>query len=257
MSTFRFDEKTHTYWLDGQRMTGVTTILGVINKPMLIQWAANMAIDYVVENASKEAKATHGFLMVDTQVIKDARTAHIRKRDGRAREGTATHALVEKYVKHCIENHGGEAQPITDYDNQLEAFVKWAVENKITFLESEKVMYHPDWFVGGTTDLVFLLDGKKYIADIKTSKAVYYEAHVQMAAYRKMLEVMGEGDIHGSVVIHLPPEGSLQTYYHFDFETNLAVFESALTIYRAKALYDGMESNEKKERKVKRLTKKK
>ena len=254
MSEFYFDEATHTYWLGDAKMTGTTTILGVIAKPMLIPWAANMAIDYVIANSSKEAVDTNGFLMVTPEVLKEARTAHARRRDQRASEGTDTHALVEEYVKDCIANHKGKAQPYETGDTQLSQFVAWALENKITFLESEKVMYHPEWFVGGTTDLLFKMGGKKYIADIKTSKAVYYEAHVQMAAYRAMLETMGEKEIHGSVVIHLPPKGNLETHYHFDYETNLRVFEAALTIYRAKAMYDGSESNEKKEKKAKKLT---
>lgn len=252
--TFRFEEKTHTYWLGDRKMTGTTTILGVINKPALIGWAANMCADYVLDHANKEALETNGFFMVAPEVVDQARTAHIRKRDTRATEGTNTHALVEEYVKNCITSGGGEAQTIETDDNQLHQFADWAVTNKVTFLESEKVMYHPDWFVGGTTDLLFLLNGQKYIADIKTSKAVYYEAHVQMAAYRAMLEQMGESDIHGSVIIHLPPSGALQTYYHFDYETNLEVFKAALTIYRAKQMYDGMESDQRKERKQAKLS---
>ena len=252
--SFRFDDKTHTYWYDGQRMTGVTTVLGVIAKPMLIGWAANQTADYILEHSSKEGLDSNGVLLVEPQVIEDARTAHTRTRDRRASEGTGTHKLVEDHVKSCIAN-GGEAAPHQTDDHQLYQFVDWAVTNKVTFLESEKVMYHPDWFVGGTTDLLFVIGGKKYIADVKTSKAVYYEAHVQMAAYRAMLENMGEGDIHGSVIIHLPPSGTLQTYYHFDFETNLSVFMAALTIYRAKQMYDGMESDQKKEKKQLKLTK--
>lgn len=254
--TFRFDEKTHTYWLNGQRMTGVTTVLGVIAKPMLIGWAANMCADYILEHANKESLETNGFLIVEPHTIEQARTAHAQKRDKRAAEGTGTHALVEQYVKMCISDNSGEAVPYVTDDHQLHQFVEWAVTNKVTFLESEKVMYHPDWFVGGTTDLLFVLNGQKYIADVKTSKAVYYEAHIQMSAYRAMLETMGESDIHGSVIIHLPPSGTLQTYYHFDYETNLEVFKSALTIYRAKQMYDGMESDERKVKKQIRLTKK-
>lgn len=251
--SFRFDEATHTYWLGEQRMTGVTTVLGVIAKPMLIGWAANMCADYILEHASKEGLDSNGVLLVEPQVIEDGRTAHSRKRDRRASEGTDTHALVETYVKSCINSNDGDAMPFTTTDHQLHQFVHWALENKVKFLESEKVMYHPEWFVGGTTDLLFVLGGKKYIADIKTSKTVYYEAHVQMAAYRAMLETMGETDIHGSVIIHLPPSGTLQTYYHFDLETNLNVFKAALTIYRAKQMYDGMESDQKKERKQQKL----
>jgi len=251
---FRFDSKTHTYYYDGAKMTGVTTVLGVIAKPMLIQWAANMAVDYILKYANMEAVELTGNFIVTPPMAEQARTAHTRQRDARAVAGTSTHNLVECYVKSTIEWNVGVAQPHETDNHQLRQFVEWAVANEVTFLESEKVMYHPDWFVGGTCDLVFLLGGKKYVGDVKTSKAVYYEAHVQSSTYQEMLKAMGETDFHGTVVIHLPEDGKLQTYYNFDQETNLSVFLAALTIYRAKAMYGTMESNEKKERKQKKLT---
>ena len=40
---FIYKDSNHSYTLDGKRLTGVTTILGVIAKPALIGWAARMA----------------------------------------------------------------------------------------------------------------------------------------------------------------------------------------------------------------------
>ena len=37
---FVFDEKEHAYFLNGKPMMGCTTVLSVIAKPALIQWAA-------------------------------------------------------------------------------------------------------------------------------------------------------------------------------------------------------------------------
>ena len=45
---FTFDEKRHRYYLDGKAMTGCTTVLGVIAKPALIQWAADKAAAYAL-----------------------------------------------------------------------------------------------------------------------------------------------------------------------------------------------------------------
>ena len=57
---FYFDEEKHRYYLDGKQMTGVTTILGVLAKPALIQWAANMAIDSVRGQVAKIATENDG-----------------------------------------------------------------------------------------------------------------------------------------------------------------------------------------------------
>ena len=48
---FTFDEKTHRYYIGDKQRTGTTTVLGILAKPALIQWAANMAVDYIKENA--------------------------------------------------------------------------------------------------------------------------------------------------------------------------------------------------------------
>ena len=40
---YQFSEEGHLHILDGKALTGVTTILGVIAKPALIQWSADEA----------------------------------------------------------------------------------------------------------------------------------------------------------------------------------------------------------------------
>ena len=49
-SNFKFNKEEHYYELDGKRLYGVTTVLGVIAKPALIPWAVKMAIDYIKDN---------------------------------------------------------------------------------------------------------------------------------------------------------------------------------------------------------------
>jgi hypothetical protein len=52
------------------------------------------------------------------------------------------------------------------------------------------------------------IDGKKYVGDSKTSNAVYPEYFYQTAAYRMMLEEMGEKDFSGSIIIRVGKDGS-------------------------------------------------
>lgn len=240
-SGFTFNPDTHVYKLDGKRMTGVTTILGVINKPALIGWAANMACDYVLEHAEKcEPKegSDEQIYWINADHIEDARKAHTRKKDARAMEGGDVHSLIEAYIKGLIEKNKGEANTAKylvpdDETTPLNRFITWARENNVQFLESEKVMYHPDWFVGGTADFVCLIDGKKYVGDIKTQKKIWDRVpFFQMAAYRGMLEQMGEEDFHGSLIVHLPMGGELETHFSYDYESELEGFLSALKLYR-------------------------
>ena len=86
---FHFEPSTHTYTFDGKRMTGVTTILGVIAKPALISWASNQAVDYIVgkSRATKDVFA----VSVTKQELEEARTAFAKKRDKAAESGTDIH----------------------------------------------------------------------------------------------------------------------------------------------------------------------
>jgi hypothetical protein len=42
-----FNPDKHLYTVDDKKIDGVTSILGVINKPALIAWAANCAADFI------------------------------------------------------------------------------------------------------------------------------------------------------------------------------------------------------------------
>ena len=63
---FVFDEKEHAYFLNGKPMLGCTSVLGVIAKPALIQWAANEAVKVtpavfaLLEQAQKISAETGG-----------------------------------------------------------------------------------------------------------------------------------------------------------------------------------------------------
>jgi hypothetical protein len=230
---FTFNPDTHVYKYDGKRMTGVTTVLGVINKPMLVPWASNMAVDYVIEHASKESLTLMGVYLVHKDTLELARKAHQRKKEARGQAGSDTHALVEQYARECIANHAGRPFPTENYP-PIQKFIDWALaQDDLVFLISEKVMYHPEWFVGGTADLVLLMAGKKYIVDLKTQKKIWDRVpFMQMSAYMEMLKHMGETDFHGSLIIHLPEEGELETHYSYDHESDLQAFLNALGLYR-------------------------
>jgi hypothetical protein len=44
-----FDEAKHRYTLEGKAMPGVTTILGVLDKPALPYWGNQIGVDGVIE----------------------------------------------------------------------------------------------------------------------------------------------------------------------------------------------------------------
>lgn len=238
---FSFNPDTHVYKLNGKRMTGCTTVLGVINKPALIGWASNMAVDYILDHSSSESLEVTGMYLVSKEVLELARKAHQRKKEERGVSGTNTHALVERYIKECISQHQGVPfkTNITDYA-PIKKFIVWALSHEsCVFLISEKVMHHPEWFVGGTADFVAIINGQKLIGDLKTQKKIWDRVpFIQMSCYRGMLERMGEKDFVGSIIVHMPEEGEIEAHYSYDHESDLGAWLHALGLYRYLNNYD-------------------
>ena len=259
MKDFKFNKEEHYYELDGRRLYGVTTILGVIAKPALIPWAVKMATDYIENNAkslrsfltelefSPKIEITNiekidaDILVVNSEILKEAKSAHRKKKEAAGEKGTDAHSQIEDYIKHCIDHRDGIATDKMGTNEQVNHFVNWATKNNIQFLASEKQLYSETAWVAGTTDMVFIKDGKKYVGDVKTSSAIYPEHFYQMAAYRMMLEEMGETDFAGSVVIRIGKDGkfneSKDVQWRYDYQTDLGAFMGALAIFKATESY--------------------
>lgn len=239
---YKFDEKNHIHTLDGKPLMGVTTVLSVISKPALIQWSANMACDYIsdwvetrIKKQSEDEPTEEMMVLVDDEsideirgIIKQARTAHRKKKESAGDWGTTVHKAIEEWIKEGKE-------PELEDENQVKVFnlfKDWATENKIKFLESEKHLYSKEMWIGGIVDMVFEMDGKKYIGDIKTSSGIYNEAFFQMGAYHLMLEEMGVKDIEGYIVINLKKDGKMDMKMAVDLDLNQTAFKHALGLYK-------------------------
>lgn len=232
-NNFTFNEKEHLYELDGKPLTGVTTILNVIAKPALIQWAASEAVNYVCNNIEELITATKER---QDELLKEAKTAHRRKKEDAGQKGTDVHALIEERIKGAIKNNDGYFDPQgIDENTQVQHFLNWAIDNKVQFLESEKRMYSKEKWTAGTCDFTCVINGKRYVGDIKTGGVYDRIPHFQTAAYRMMLEEAGD-NYEGSVIVNIKKDGKFNkekdVYYSHDYQTDLEGFLAALKLYR-------------------------
>lgn len=223
---YSFNKEKHIHTLNDRPLMGVTTILSVIAKPALIQWSANMACDYILKKF-EEIKYP---VAIDEQIyewIKDARSAHRKKKESAGDWGTSVHLAIEEWIKENKEPSLDEKG--TEVFNK---FKEWAIKENVKFLESEKHVYSEKLWIGGIVDLVIEMNGKKYIGDIKTSSGIYNEAFFQMGAYNLCLEEMGEHkDISGYLVINLRKDGKMDMMIAEDMEVNKKAFVSARDLY--------------------------
>lgn len=245
---FAFDADTHSYYLDGKPMTGVTTILSVISKN-LTWWAAGKALEELgwtnpkfvkrEEGIKIAGKARRNFFITNEQYydwLQDCYRAHDKSKKEAGVHGTDLHALVEDYVKACIDANDGK--PLTTFPFEITPFVEWAIKENIRFIASEKQVYSKEKFYAGTMDLVCEKDGKLFIADVKTGKTIYPEYYFQMAAYRLAWQEMGNEPLSGAAVIRMGKDGSFEIGWRYDYQTDLSAFMGALAIYRAKATFN-------------------
>lgn len=237
---FTFDEKGHQYKYDGKPVTGVTSVIGVLAKPALIGWAAKMAVEYIREyfNDNNRSLKTEGGDLEN--VFRAAEVAHTKKKEAAGTHGTDAHALVELYVKACIDGNNARPLPLAEEtENSIKPFIDWAQENVETFLFSERRMFNKDLFIAGTADFAYVgKDGKRYMADFKTSSGIYgIDYWLQVAAYRLLAEAEGDEPYDGATVVRLGKNGDFEVQHRFDYETDKEAFLACLTLYRAQATY--------------------
>jgi hypothetical protein len=173
------------YELAGVQYPSVTSILSQMEKPALISWASNCAVDHIAENI-KTIQNPSGPHVVD-HVLRDARQAFRHAGDKAKGIGTMVHDAIEQYVKGGKDAIG---EVPTEVENSLLAFYDWEAKNHVVWEESELTLFNTKDGYCGTCDAVATVNGVRYLVDFKTSKAVYDEYRLQLAAYREAYNLM-------------------------------------------------------------------
>lgn len=159
--------KIHTVYktLSGNRVPSVTTILGVLNKPALLEWAWKCGIDGL-----------------DYKAV----------RDNAADIGTLAHYLIMCHLKGEIPDTSEYSkEDIDKAENCLIKYLDWEKENKITPILVEQPLISEKYQFGGTIDCLARVNDSLILVDHKTGKAIYSEMFYQLAAYRQLLNEAG------------------------------------------------------------------
>ena len=120
----------------------------------------------------------------------------------------------------------------------IQKFIDWATVNVDQFLFSERRLSNKDLFIAGTADFAYVKDGKRYMADFKTSSGVYDISYwLQCAAYRFIAESEGDAKYDGCTIVRLGKDGSFEVMHRYDYETDLSAFMACLTLYRAQSTF--------------------
>jgi len=159
--------KAHTTYKNaaGDRVPGVTTVLGVLEKPALVRWAWSLGIEGI-----------------------DYR----KYTDEKADIGTLAHAMITEWIA------GREAATweypddiVSQAENSALSFYAWLGDKtfKLGFVEEPLVSELLQ--VGGTCDIYWMIDGLWTLDDLKTGKAIYGNYKAQASIYGDILRENG------------------------------------------------------------------
>jgi hypothetical protein len=197
----------HAYYLDGEKLPGVTTILGDgLAKPALINWAAKTVAGYALDNWDELAGQK------PSERLKVLEKAHYADRDAAGKRGTEVHGLAEKLAK------GEEVTVPDELAGHVEAYVRFLDEfGPQVVLTETPVVSLTSWPYAGTFDLIadFPTLGQRLLCDVKTARSgVFPDNALQLAAYRfstHRLSADGElqpmPEVDGCAVIHVRSDG--------------------------------------------------
>lgn len=206
--------KIHTVYKNaaGKRVPSVSTILGELAKPALIDWAWKLG----------------------TQGIN-----YREYRDALADIGTMTHRMILDHFRGVPTETAAYPEDVVNLaHNCYKSFEAWERQNKIEPVMMETPLVSELHQYGGTSDFLGYVNGHLTLIDFKTGKAIYPEHFIQLAGYSAIVNEHRPslGNIERYVVLNIP-RGSGES---FDTKTKSSlapewrIFKAALEIYRLK-----------------------
>lgn len=201
--------KVHTryYDKDGNILPGVTTILGVLNKPALVPWANNLGLQGIKVGA---------YVDVLAQI------------------GTIAHDMVLAHVEN--RKFGADDLPadlVDAAENSFLKYLEWEKNHIVEPILCEAALVSEPYDFGGTIDFYGKIDGVLTLKDYKTAKAIWPEHLYQVAAYRKLLETNDyKVDAVGILQIGRSEDEGFSEKVITDSTREWEIFKHCLELYR-------------------------
>lgn len=228
----------HSYFLDGEKCPGVTTILGDgIPKTGLIKWASDIPADFVANGLQLTRNAEGKVRIVADELVEELRqwqqsrtgakkipwnettplpraavadalsSLRYRDLDAAANRGAEVHLLAEQLA------HGFEVEVPPELAGHVESYVRFLNEWEPTNAIVEGVTVNRRWRYMGKFDLLAEFPGKVWssgiwqgrpvgrgLLDVKTARSgIFADVALQLQAYR-----FGETILRGAEEIPMP-----------------------------------------------------
>jgi len=199
-----------------QKIVGVTTALGKLDKPALIGWAYN--------------KGVNG--------------ENLYEKDESANVGTVVHARILGILLGYEIDKYNISQQVWDWsENSLNSFKEYIKGKVIKPIIAETPFVSEEYQYGGTLDLYGLVDDVRELWDFKSGSGIYESNIYQLAALRQLLIENGYESPERVIPINIPksPDDSfaIQSINANNLEEEFGIFKDCVDIYyRQKRIKD-------------------
>jgi hypothetical protein len=200
-----FEPKRHMYFWGGEHLPAVTTIIGRLDKPGLVWWAAECAVEHIKKaiNFDSPDPSTRW-----PELYEEARKAHDKIKRSAGDIGTVLHDIaidVQSYAdaKAHVAQLPEEDRPVAW--RCASSLKEWLDQQKFGACELERFVVSQDLRYAGKTDRFGVINDRMGVLDYKSGgEKIYPETWLQMAAYETALrEELGITEPIWHYAIHL------------------------------------------------------
>ncbi len=202
--------KIHTVYklADRTRVPSVTTFLGILGKPALLDWAWRCGCEGL-----------------DYKAV----------RDQAGDIGTLAHYLILCHLKNeTPDTSEYSAQNIDKAKTCFLKYLEWEKAHTVKSILVEMPMVSELFRFGGTPDYLAYVDDVITLVDFKTGKAIYEEHFYQVAAYRKLAEEVTGHKITNARILRIGRDESegFEERVMGDLSKEWQIFTHCMAIYR-------------------------
>ena len=221
-------ENHRYYWNGAGPFPGVTSIIKALDKPAIVGWAkretARCAVDNydfvadLVKRGGPEAAKAWLASIPDFQ------------RDTAADIGSRVHQLAEDISRGLDKELKDDEIPFAN------GYRRFLQDYQPDFKSLERMVFSEAHGYGGTFDSIAVIAGKTYLIDTKTSKSVYEETAMQLAALARADWGGLPGDpkkyripkVDRYAVLHIRPDQYARGYRLIEFRVTDADYDAFL-----------------------------
>lgn len=185
-----------------RRLTSVSTILSVLDKPGLTRWSEQHGAAGAIEAVRRgEIDPATVDPLEAVQTVRALKLGADAAKNRAADRGLSVHDAFQAWCE------TGDLPPVTELAMEarpfLQGLARFLVSHDPTPIVVEQITCYPDAGYAGRLDAIVELDGLRTLLDVKTSpKAAVRESHMlQLDAYRCAEHALGQEPITQALVV--------------------------------------------------------